>query len=265
MQNRPETEKTKSKLVVHTRVIPISPETQPPEDAQEEVRWKPLPHPKARQKRRMLKGIERAKQSGANPKQGLTMGEKLLRNGAIACALLLSVMALQNLDQPWSQQATEGIKRVVSMKIDLDETLGKLNFVRNLVPETALVFWNASARDILETPVAGDLVHPYDDQQPWLEYSCAASQQVYAAAAGEVNTVGQGAQGDWIVSLTHEDGSETVYAYLGQAIVKKGQSVPAGGQLGITGPQQQSRLYFELRVDGAPSDPTSRMKDQVSQ
>ena len=188
------------------------------------------------------------------------MGERLMRNTAIACALLLTVLAVKNLNQPWSDRATEGLRQAMTMRLDLDETLGRLQFVRALIPETALVFMNLSADAALIAPVDGTIVHTYSDQQPWLEYRCAPAQPVLCAADGVVTTVGRGALGDYIISVEHENGVETVYAYLDSVDVSAGETIDAGEQVGVTAPADPSRLYFELRENGAPIDPTSRLR-----
>lgn len=260
-----------SRLTLHTNIRPSAPEPAPGGEAraQEAVTWTPLAHPGTRRGRHAGKKAGRPPRATAarRPKvrarqrEKLTMGERLLRNAAIACALLLTVLAVKNLDQPWSRRATEGIRQAMTMRIDWNEALGKLNFVRALVPETALVFFHLEDAADLSAPVSGaTLKHTYDDLQPWLEYRCAAASAVYAAAAGTVTAVGQGATGDYIVLLAHEDGTETVYGYLAEATVKSGQKVTAGEQIGRTAAEDNARLYFELRADGQSQDPSKRLK-----
>ena len=199
------------------------------------------------------------KQRRREIKDGATVGEKLLRNTAVACALMLSVMALKNVDQPWSRKVTEGVKQAMTMRIDWDETLGRLSFVRSLMPETALVFLNLGGQAELSAPVSGEITHEYTDQQPWLEYGCGAAQPVYSAMQGAVTAVGEGAGGDWIVLIRDSDGRETVYGYLANVYVEVGQAVEAGQQIGATADEENSRLYFELRENGEAADPTARI------
>lgn len=247
------------RIKVHTTLIPESAVKPAAEAPRARVNWKVLKHPKAEAGKRRFRFDFRARRRNAAvvkpEKEKLTAGEKLLRNASIACALLLTILALRNVDQPWTQQAADGIRRVVTMRIDLDESLGRLQFVRNLVPETSLVFWNMGAESSVPQPVVGTLVHEYNANQPWQEYQCAGPQEVYAVDAGQVTAVGQGASGDWTVLIDHEGGVQTVYAYLGQAIVKVGQQIDAGAQLGVTGEDSDARLYFEYRVGGVARNP----------
>lgn len=49
----------------------------------------------------------------------MTHGERLLRNSAIACALLFVILSLRNIDQPWAQVASGGVERALTASIDL--------------------------------------------------------------------------------------------------------------------------------------------------
>ena len=190
----------------------------------------------------------------------LSTGERLVRNSAVACALLLTVMAIKNVDQPWSRQATEGIRQAMTMRVDWDETLGKLSFVRALVPETALVFFNLSSEEGLEPPTEGEISHRYSEKQPWLEYSCAADSSVRAVIAGRVSAVGEGISGDWSVLIEDGEGMQVVCGYMADVYVRPGDEVAAGQLIGVTANTSPSRLYFELRENGQSIDPSERMR-----
>ncbi|MBQ4085419.1 MAG: M23 family metallopeptidase [Clostridia bacterium] len=182
-------------------------------------------------------------------------GDRLLRSTAVACALLLSIMALRNADLPWTQRAVQGIEKAMTMRIDLDNSLGRLRFVRELVPETALVFWNAGSQSVLQAPVEGQIEHMWTQRQPWRVYACADGATVSAALDGEVARVEKGAMADYIVLITHDNGLETVYAYLADVSVSPGERVYAGDPVGVTAAGGGSRLYFALRQEGAEIDP----------
>ena len=184
----------------------------------------------------------------------MTVMDKLMRNSAVACALLLMVLALQNANQPWTRDATQTLKQALTMRIDLDESLGRLNFVRGLVPDTALVFWDMKGNQ-LQPPADGAVVHEYSGIQPWIEFACTPQQRVGAAQTGTVAAVMQNAEGDWTVLIDHADGVQTVYAYLAQALTRPGDAVERGAQIGVTADAEGSRLYFELRKHGVPQDP----------
>lgn len=180
----------------------------------------------------------------------LTRGERLLRDSAIACALLFGVLALKNIDQPWAQAASGGVERALTASIDLDETLGSLSFVRNLVPDSALVFWNLNAADQLKQPVAGTLLHDYAEAQPWYEFRAAEGEAVVAGRTGELTRRAQTDAGDWVLELTHEDGARTVYAFVDQGEAEIGDTVQAGEVLCHSG--TQGSVYLEYQRDGQP-------------
>jgi murein DD-endopeptidase MepM/ murein hydrolase activator NlpD len=240
---------TRSRVTIHTSIVP---EPLPTTETKKSIRWRVLPHPNAKKPR--IPRVPRLNPEGVRR----TPGERLLRNAAVACSLLLTLLALSNLNQPWTEQTVASVRNAISMRIDLDESLGKLHFVRDLVPDAALVFWNMGTGDMVK-PVNGQLSHPYDINQPWLLYQTGGTQPVRAALGGQVVAATQNADGAWTLMLNHENSEQTVYAYVAQSIVKVGQEVSAGDQIGVTSDVGDARLYFELRKDGQPQDPTSRL------
>ena len=68
---------------------PIHAQKDAPDSAQP-IHWKCLPHPLQR------RGLRRA----GSPRPKLSAGDRMLRNTAVACALLLGVLALGNIRQP---------------------------------------------------------------------------------------------------------------------------------------------------------------------
>lgn len=244
-----------NKLKIHTNARPTAATQEQEAEAEfQNVQWESIPHPKQKARR------HRTRRRRRNEKQTLTVGEKLLRNTAFSCALLLSVLALKNVEQPWGETATEGIRQVMNMRIDWDDTLGKLSFVRVLVPDTALVFLNLGSGVDMNRPVDGQIVHEFSEQQPWLEYSCSGRQEVCATLDGTVAAAGQGVGGEWIVMIESDGEVETVYGYLAESCVQTGQKVEAGQQIGATSEESAGRFYFELREQGNSVDPSGRMK-----
>lgn len=179
----------------------------------------------------------------------------MLRNTAVACALLLGVLALGNIRQPWAMRASETVQRALTMHIDLDSSIGRLSFVRDWMPESALVFFNLDGGAELAAPVSGELKHAYSDDQPWLLFACPEDSPVCAAADGTVTAVSELSGGSMGVLIDHGEGMETVYAYLSSASVQPGDAVSRGQALG----QSAAQLYFELRQSEAAVDPTERM------
>ena len=185
----------------------------------------------------------------------LTFGDRLLRNSALACALLLAILSLGNINQPWAQRASESVERALSMRIDLDEKIGGLSFVRDLMPESALVFLNLSGEHELAQPVDGELTHPFSNAQPWLVFDCSPGSSVTAVADGTVTAISQ-LSGETVgVLIDHGGGLESVYAFLADTGVQSGETIQKGQVIGTS----ENSVYFELRNGGSSIDPTERM------
>jgi len=185
--------------------------------------------------------------------------ESLTRNVAVAAALLLFVVAVRNAAIPEAKDVFTAVKDSVNM--NLDETLGKLSFVSNLLPESALVFWNSDDTVQVTAPVHGDVVHTFSEDEPYvglLGVSC----DVHAAADGEVMNIAHGDGEERIVRVRHEDGLETIYGNLSQCYVTEGDQVYEGDVIGETDGKQP--VYFEVRKSGRSVDPVPLMKEVVA-
>lgn len=217
---------SQSRTVIHTTI-------RPPEAAYG-----------AGEKRKKEKTIVRRKRK-------TPFSERLLRNTAIACALLLGVLTLRNIDQPWSRAAMAGVESALTMRVDLDKSLGKLNFVKSIMPESSLVFFNLSGAGMTE-PAEGEKVHRYSRAQPWTEYACGDGAPVRCALAGTVCAVSQLDGGEWYVLVDHGGGVETLYACLNEPELDTGDALERGGEVGTV---RGDCLYFEYRRDGESVEP----------
>jgi murein DD-endopeptidase MepM/ murein hydrolase activator NlpD len=93
---------------------------------------------------------------------------------------------------------------------------------------------------------------------------------VVAAAAGEVTSAGQETGLGNVIRLSHDDGSETAYAYLQRISgeVKTGAKVSAGQTIGFVGNppnSREARLHFELKRNGEPVDPMAEVQASTGQ
>ena len=208
----------------------------------------PLDETGAPKKRRRLR---RERQ----PRARLSRTDRLLRSSTAACALLLGILALGNIKQPWAEKASESIERALTMRIDLDESIGGLTFVREIMPESALVFLNLSGGAELTRPLNAALLHPWSAVQPWLMCDSSEGAEVCAADAGTVTAVSPMSDGRVGVLLDHGGGLESIYSGLARADIAAGARVERGQALGVSG----GALYYELREGGVPVDPTARL------
>lgn len=190
-------------------------------------------------------------------KKGAGTSERLLKNTAVACALLLSVMALKNIDTPVTNKITDTVKSVVNMDMNLDASIGQLSFVQKMMPESALVFLNLSETDAISLPVLGTVVHPYSEDQPWTEYLTSDTSDVHALFDGTIEACVETEEGDWTILLEGENGLKAVYAFIHEPLIKTGDSVKREEAIAKTGLGERARLYFEVRKDDLPVSPES--------
>jgi len=124
----------------------------------------------------------------------------------------------------------------------------------------------------LNLPLAGTVLAGYGGVMPdghrsqGLLIAGAAGSQVHAVTAGRV------AYADWLkgygllMILDHGNGWMTLYAFNDALLKKTGESVRAGeaiSTVGSSGGQGRTALYFELRRNGQPQDPTTWLKKQL--
>ena len=228
-----------STLRIHAQVRPGAPEAKPIK-----IEKADAPRPRQRRQRRRLTRTDR-----------LSRTDRLLRNTAYACALLLGVLALGNVEQPWAKKASDTVERALTMRIDLDESIGALEFVRNIMPESALVFMNLSGRAALERPVEGPVAHAWSNLQPWMMFNCATGTEVRAAGPGTVTAVSPLSGDRYGVLVDHGEGVESLYAQLTRVDVAQGDAVERGQALGAGGED----VYFEYRMNGESVDPAPEM------
>ena len=90
-------------------------------------------------------------------------------------------------------------------------------------------------------------------------------QDVRAASAGRVVYSGSGIRGYGnLIIIKHADNLLSSYAHNREVIVHEGQDVAAGqaiAHMGL-GPHRGAVLYFEIRINGKPTDPLRYLTTQ---
>jgi lipoprotein NlpD len=85
---------------------------------------------------------------------------------------------------------------------------------------------------------------------------------VRAAAAGRVVYRGTGLRSyGTLIIIKHDDTWLTAYGYNASVLVTEGAQVLAGQQIGTMGegPERRAMLYFEIRANGRPVDPSGQL------
>ena len=169
---------------------------------------------------------------------------RIKRTTALAAAAFLCALTGAALI-PAGREAGRALVQSVSGGFEYDETLGRLQFVSHVLPESAMVFLTSTDDGTAVTaPVSASAEHAWSEQEPWLEYACSGN--VCACLGGEVMTVVRNRSDTCTVRVMHEDGYESVYSGLNSVSVAEGDSVSAGQILGKT----EGFSAFELRRDG---------------
>ena len=170
-----------------------------------------------------------------------TKKKKQLRNVSLSAAafLCLGIASLSVLS------GKEGAVQF-SADFEYDNTLGRLQFVSNLIPESAMVFMQGDADfEMLAQPTEEvHELHAWSVDEPWLEYACYGEIQACADAT-VMNVVKNHAQA-YTVRLMHDDGYESVYSGLGEVCIKEGDNISKGSVLGYA----EGMAAFEYRKDG---------------
>lgn len=175
-----------------------------------------------------------------------TPSKQLLRNTAIFAAVSLCVGggAVLTLNRP---EAAQSVMSHMTAGFDYDETLGRLQFVSNILPQSAMVFLTsdtAAQSNRLIVPESAQLTHAWAEEEPWLEYACVGD--VVSCQDGEIMTIVQNRGEEYTVRILHDNGYESVYSGLSAVHLDEQDFVQAGQQIGTAA----GSAAFELRKDG---------------
>ncbi len=175
-------------------------------------------------------------------------GERLTRNAMCALVALFCLATATNITLPSGRSVTQTLRDAV--EYDWDDSLGRLTFVGNFLPESVQVFWTGEQPPALTAPCVGRVVHVWSEQEPYVGLE--STSVVYACAPGEVTAVAHGENEERIVRVRHAGDLETVVYGLSACFVAVGDEVNAGSVLGLPG--EDGRVYWEAKVDGVPRD-----------
>lgn len=211
-----------------------------------------------RVRRRMLTSAENGEERAASPQiewkeaPKKRIGDRLMRNLAVAAALVLFAVTLRSGAIPELSGATDAVLTAATDDSLLDDQLGRLSFVSALFPEATLVF-GQSGDEALSLPVSGGMVvHAWSQAEPYMSWRT-ESDVVTSASDGEVIGVYHGNGDERLVQVMGENGVACLYGNLAEVSVQTGDAVRAGDPLGtlMTG----ADCVFEVRRDGMSVDP----------
>lgn len=179
--------------------------------------------------------------------------KRRLRNIAISMAAVFC-LGLGAVNLSVDHEKAEQVMSHVTADFEYDDTLGRLQFVSNILPDSAMVFLESRDSEIsVFSPIDADITHTWDQAEPWIEYSCIGD--VRACSSGEVMTIVRNRDDEYTVRVVHDAGYESVYSGLSDVAVAQYDSVQEGERIGSCG----GWTAFELRKDGLSIMPQFQM------
>lgn len=180
------------------------------------------------------------------------IGESLMKNLAVASALVLCAVTLRTGALPALDSAADVVMTAATDDSLLNDQLGKLSFVSALFPEAVLVFGEQQG-EALSLPVSGGtVVHAWSQAEPYMSWR-SSGDEVTSASSGEVIGVYHGNGDERLVQVMGDDGLACLYGNLETISVTIGDQVAAGDVLGTL--LKGEDCVFELRRDGMSIDP----------
>ena len=104
----------------------------------------------------------------------------------------------------------------------------------------------------------------YSADHPGVDIAADAGAQVSALYDGIVTAADYDADKGWYIVLDHGDGLESEYRHMRELLVSAGDAITMGqaiGTVGSTGSATGPHLHFELRLNGAPVDPSGALAE----
>lgn len=191
-------------------------------------------------------GYGRAAGRKVPPQKAGKMSLMFLKIGVCVgvCALML---ALKSVDSPLASKTVETVGHAVTEETDIDEMLGKLQFVE--LPNILEVFAQSNT---YAAPVSVTTSTPLDDGRMLL-LTAQSGADVSSACRGSVYSIGTDASlGDY-VCVKKDTSLEFYYYGLAEIFVEEGQPVRAMDTLGALG--ADGCLYLAVLENGRPMDP----------
>lgn len=171
----------------------------------------------------------------------------------MAAALVLCAVTLRTGAIPELNHTTDIIMTAATDHSLLDDQLGKLSFVSTLFPEAVLVFGEQRTDDLI-MPVSGTVLHTWSEREPYISWQT-NSQQVKAAADGEVSGVYHGLGEEWLVEAVDHNGLTYIYGNLRGVYVQTGDAISAGDLIGTL--ISDKEFVFEVFKNGISIDPAN--------
>ncbi len=173
---------------------------------------------------------------------------------AICSGVILLALALKVIDTPQTQSVSATVEQAITTETNLDQNLGRLQFVQNMFSESVAVFWQ-KAPEKLQSPFNGRVSAKYSLTTPGIEIT-GKEGDVYACHDGRVSEVVQDEEGNVIVTIAHNGGLNTVYARLYAADVKAKDRIKKGDRIGFAQEKGEGyAMFLQVQLNDLVVDP----------
>ncbi len=139
---------------------------------------------------------------------------------------------------------TQTVMSMLTADFQYDDTLGRLQFVSNILPESAMVFLSSASEEPTLLPTQAEIAHSWSHAEPWMEFRCIGD--VSSCQSGEIMTVVKNRQDEYTVRILHPNGYESIYSGLKTVHHNEYDTISAGQSIGTAA----GHAAFELRKDG---------------
>lgn len=189
--------------------------------------------------------------SAASAMDGLAVG------GELYPVDVDDTLELSRLSRSGLQELDIEADRLQSSLKDAKKHAQQLAYIRSITPS---IFPTVTTRI---TSTFGYRKDPFTRRSAYhrgIDFPGDVNDPIYATAGGKVSRTGYDrAMGNYIF-IKHGNGLETVYMHMKKSLVKVGQQVEKGeeiGKLGSTGRSTGPHLHYEVRKQGTPINPIS--------
>ena len=186
----------------------------------------------------------------------------LLRKMLVAAAIIIIVIVLKSIDTEFTQSVVGYIRDSITEDMDIDETLGKLKFVANYIPDSIAVFGQNIGQTeeitpFFSIPAEGKVVGQFGSGNTGIDIVGTKNNNVYSVADGQVMSIGADKNGGQYIKIDHGNAIITMYEGCSKIDVNIGDRVIKGDKIGTMGegPSGGYALHFEAWVNNKPVDP----------
>lgn len=201
--------------------------------------------------------------------EAIPQNNSLMIKIAVSVLLALLVILLNYIQLPFTQTIVGHVRTALTQEFDLDETLGKLKFVGEILPdEIKAVFGQESHTPVFASPARGKVVHTFGEQitlpttgkaygNQGIDIETSENAPFFASADGVVAAVEEHEIYGPSLWLDHGDRIFSFYGRCGEIDVIEGDKVRRGQKMGvvITPTQGQSILHFQIWKSDKPENP----------